>query len=194
MQHEQRFGAAGAAKILLAPGEANLQYLNKSRLKLREAPYVRSTAALRVAMRLRRELETFDPFASLAIEGLALELIAIFGRAGTPASHAPPSWLRNVRAFLEEDLSRRLSLEGIAAEAGRHPVHVAREFRRYYGCTAGEYLRQLRADKAAGLLRATQMPLTEVALCCGYSDSAQLSRSFRAAFGTTPSTYRRLTR
>ena len=36
------------------------------------------------------------------------------------------------------------SLTDIANASGVHPVHLSREFRRYFDCTVGEYMRKLR--------------------------------------------------
>jgi AraC family transcriptional regulator len=58
----------------------------------------------------------------------------------------------------------------------------------------GEYVRRVRAEKAAWLLRSTHRPLIEVALECGFAGAAPFSRSFRAAYGMTPSAYRQAMR
>jgi AraC family transcriptional regulator len=85
-------------------------------------------------------------------------------------------------------------LNHLAADVGRHPVHVARTFREVFGCTIGGYARRARAEKAAALLRSTRRPLIDIALECGYGNASQFSRSFRAVFGVTPSAYRVLSR
>lgn len=193
--HSQRFGARGAMQILLAPEASSLEFLLERGLRLQDAPRLnRSTEALGIGLRLRRELECGDAFSSLAVAGLALELFAVFGRSGDAAqSSRPPPWLRRIRSLLEEN-AMAFSLADLAKEAQRHPVHVAREFRRHYGRSVGDYLRCRRCETAAHLLRSTSMPLIEVAYTCGYAGPSQLSRSFKMAFGVTPSEYRRQTR
>jgi AraC family transcriptional regulator len=87
-----------------------------------------------------------------------------------------------------------LSLNHLAGEVGRHPVHVARTFREVFGCTIGAYARRARAEKAAALLRSTRRPLIDLALECGYGNASHFSRSFKAVFGVAPSAYRALSR
>jgi len=194
--HAQRFGATGTTKILLAPGPDALDYLLDQGVALAQAPYARrSPELLRIGMRLRRELGIGDAFAPLAVQGLALELVAAFGRSlGGGATRRPAGWLLQLRQRLDESASSPFSLGHLAAEVGRHPVHVARTFREAYGCTIGAYARRVRAEKAAVLLRATRRPLTDIALECGYGNPSQFSRSFKAVFGLMPSAYRTLSR
>lgn len=194
--HEQRFGSAGALKILFSPSPAALDYLADQGIDLEQAPsLLRSAPMLRFGARLRRELRTDDAFAAVARESLALELVAALGRdQAARSSPAAPPWLRRVKESLDEDDAADRSLERLAAVAERHPVHLARSFRAHYGCTLGDYLRKRRADKAALLLRLTRRALIDIAVECGYADAAHFSRSFRAAYGIAPSAYRERSR
>ncbi|MGH8213232.1 MAG: AraC family transcriptional regulator [Rhodanobacteraceae bacterium] len=191
-EHSQCFGAQGAQQILLSPDVDAIEYLAGHAIALEEAPHRHGAIeALAVGTRLQRELAAADVFSGLAIAGLSLELVALLGR--DDASRSAPSWLRRIKDRLDcaDDLP---TLPELARDANRHPVHVAREFRRHYGRTLGDYLRRLRSERAARLMRTTAMPLTEIALACGYAGSSQLSRAFRAAFGLAPSEYRRIAR
>lgn len=188
--HAQRFGPAGVTKLLFSPSNECLRYLEGHRLPLADAPSVRAPSVLAIGASLARELALDDPHSRLATEGLVLELIAAFARAQAPPDAAAPPWLRRVREMLEDGESGLIALSALAAQAGRHPVHVAREFRRHYGRTVGDYLREKRAARAALLLRSGTLPLTEIALECGYGGSAAFSRAFKAVFGLTPSAYR----
>lgn len=71
-----------------------------------------------------------------------------------------------------------------------HPVHLTRTFRRFFGCTPGEYLRERRLEKAASLLAGSRLPLSEVALESGFADQSHLAKAFKRAYGVTPSEYR----
>ncbi|WP_266158534.1 helix-turn-helix transcriptional regulator [Dyella silvatica] len=195
-EHGQCFGAAGAVKILFSPSAQAQEYLLERGVPLGQAPSVqRSPQLLRMGLRLARELRADDAFASLAAEGLALELLAALGRGeGRSPTAQPPPWLRRLREGIDEDPSVELSLDYLAQQAGRHPVHVARSFRTWYGETMGEYVRRVRTEKAALLLRSTRRPLIEIALDCGFAGAAPFSRSFRAAYGMTPSAYRQTMR
>lgn len=101
--------------------------------------------------------------------------------------------VEQTRAFLASNWSRSLSLMDIAERIGFSPYHLCRVFRSGTGRSLHEYLTQLRlrgaldaiADQPAGAL-------TQVASACGFANHSHLTRAFRAAFGLTPSSARRL--
>lgn len=189
--HSQQFGAKGARQIIVTPEEAWLAYLSDCRVRLADSPFVRAPLFHQLGHRLFDELHREDDFASIAREGIVLEIIAAFGRAGVarPAAR-PPAWLSAARDYLHAHASVSLSMKQIARAAGRHEIHLAREFRRYFGLSVGSYLRQVRTERAAHLLRHTRSDVTDIALCCGFASHAHLCRVFKAHFGVTPSQYR----
>ena len=78
----------------------------------------------------------------------------------------------------------------IARAADRHEIHVAREFRRFYGTSVGAYQRRLRVEKAAQMLAAAKLSISEIALDCGFASHSHLCREFKSRYGVTPSRYR----
>ena len=85
-------------------------------------------------------------------------------------------------------------LAELARPAGVHPAHLARSFRRWYGCTPGHYLRRRRLEEAARLLATTDRPVVEIALGLGFYDQAHLTRRFRRPHGLSPARFRRACR
>ncbi len=148
-----------------------------------------------IAWRVFEELHRTDTAAPIAIEGLLLELVATISRLqernGT--SEVPP-WLREARDCIRDDLAARPSLAGLATTVGVHPVTLARGFRRAYGCTVGEYIRQLRVERASHQLADTDLPLAEIAFSAGFSDQSHFSNEFRRHTGFSPSRFRRVVR
>ena len=93
---------------------------------------------------------------------------------------------------MESNFLRPLSLAEIAAAAGVHRVHLSREFRRYFSTTVGEHLRRKRIEHACHLITASEMPLMEIAVTCGFSDQSHFSATFRRQMGLTPARYRQM--
>jgi AraC family transcriptional regulator len=75
---------------------------------------------------------------------------------------------------------------------GVHPVTLARGFRRRFGCTMGDYVRQRRIERAMEQLRSSHDSLAEIALQNGFADQSHFSNLFRRTVGLSPSRYRRL--
>ncbi|MBB4839073.1 AraC family transcriptional regulator [Sphingomonas kyeonggiensis] len=130
----------------------------------------------------------------LAFDGRAHQLVATMQPLSSDEARnasKPPSWLKRVfeMTFTADD--PELSVADLAAEAGVHPVHLARVFRRYLHCTPGEHLRGRRLERAAAMLGDGTASLAEVAYATGFVDQAHLSHAFRDAFRATPSRWRR---
>jgi AraC family transcriptional regulator len=189
--HAQRFGQEGARKVIFSAGEQTTALLAEHGTRLNGRPLLRRSAALLTLGRsIVAELALDDAFASLSAEALTMEALALTARGLDRRSRQEPAWLRRVREFLQDDPAREVTLDQLAVVAGRHPVHLARTFRTVHECTIGDYVRRLRVDRAATLLRTTRRPLLDIALDCGFAGAAQFSRSFRAVHATTPSAWR----
>jgi len=189
--HSQRFGITGARKIIFTPRASSLAYLRDQGLSVEHARHVSAPGLRPLAARALAEMAHPDVFTPMALDGILLEFVAAFAR-GAADTHmaAVPLWVRSVRDWVHETADENPSIDGVAAEVGKHPVHVAREFLRHYGTTIGAYRRQVRVELAAGMLAANRTNLTDIALACGFASHAHFCRSFKAAYGVTPSQFR----
>jgi AraC family transcriptional regulator len=116
------------------------------------------------------------------------QLVAM-SQASRPTTSA--AWLRRTRDSIRDRYPHTLGLQLLAAEAGVHPVHLAQTFRRVYGRTIGEYVRELRVQHACRSLIAGRASLSEIAHEAGFADQSHLTRCFRRMMGVTPGAYRR---
>lgn len=145
--------------------------------------------------KLCREFEAPDVFSALAIEGLILEILAEAARGKNLEDEKQmPRWLAAARDYLHDNFTDSLSIETAARVAGVHPVHLARVFRRRFGCTVGEYVRRLRVDFANRQILSSNAPLSEIALAAGFADQSHLNKTFKAVFGRTPAEQRKIAR
>jgi AraC family transcriptional regulator len=81
-------------------------------------------------------------------------------------------------------------MSDLAREAGVHPVHLARVFRKMERRTPGEYQQRLQVRSACDLLRDPEWPLAMIAAECGFADQSHFTRIFRRMTGTTPARFR----
>ena len=84
-----------------------------------------------------------------------------------------------------------LDLAALARVARLSKFHFLRVFRRAVGATPHQYLTAIRLRRAAARLRETSESVTAIAYDCGFGDLSTFNARFRAAFGQTPSAYRR---
>jgi AraC family transcriptional regulator len=144
-------------------------------------------------IRLYREFHTADGASSIAIEGLALEMLAEVSRRQCAVRERLPAWLRQAVELLHAHFSETLKLASVAQAVGVHPVHLARVFRKHYRCTVGEYIRQLRIENACHALSKTDMTLSAIASATGFADQSHFGRTFKRFTGMSPAEYRALT-
>lgn len=101
-----------------------------------------------------------------------------------------PTVLRNVLAWIDASLSQPLTLADLAAQAALSEYHFARMFRQSTGLAPHQYVMQRRMDHAEQLVRTTALPLTDIALACGFSSASHFSNRFKRVQGVTPSQLR----
>ena len=150
-----------------------------------------------LAMRLYQEFRQMDEVSSLVIEGLALEMFASTARhysALERRERRTPRWVKQARELIQVHFSESLTLAGVAASVGVHPVHLARVFRQHYRCTIGEYVRQVRIEFASRELSVSDAPLAEIAFTSGFSDQSHFSKTFKRLTGQTPAQFRKASR
>ena len=94
-----------------------------------------------------------------------------------------------VIAILKSDLAEPPALEALARQIGCSSFYLSRTFTRQMGKTISQYLRQMRMERAADLLRAGSLTVTQVAMEVGYSSSSHFSTAFHEAFGCCPGLY-----
>lgn len=136
-------------------------------------------------------LKMYYKFREMDDESLkALEQALLEGQSVKSSGRRFPQWLERVRKILEQRFAEPYKLSEIAAEAGVHPVHLAREFRKYYGYSVGEYLRRVRIEYACRELMDSNVAVTNIAFAAGFADQSHFSRTFKRLCGTTPGRYR----
>jgi AraC family transcriptional regulator len=159
-------------------------------LRQRGTDFTDGSAAC-LALRLQHEFRHFDSASPLAVEGLVLELLAATLRATMARQEpTPPAWLLRVRDRLHDEFADPPRLDELAQEAGVHPGHLVAAFRRYYRCTAGEFVRRRRIDWACQQMLERDQPLADLALAAGFADQSHFTRTFKRLVGTTPTAYR----
>lgn len=187
-RHAQQFMTERTVALLLAPTAQGNACLAGNR-SLTERPLRASRALIPVALRLASEIRRPDPFSGLIAEGIALEILGLFARAGVGEASSA-SWLRAARDFVCANACRTIRLADVAAHVQRDPVALSSAYRGAFGCTIGEDARALRLSRAAAMLASSREPIAAIASDCGYFDQAHFTRAFRRAYGVTPAAYR----
>ncbi|HPR96064.1 MAG TPA: GyrI-like domain-containing protein [Thermotogota bacterium] len=94
--------------------------------------------------------------------------------------------------YIEQNLSKELTLEELSEVAHFSKFHFHRIFNAFMGETLFQYIQRIRLQKSAALLlNRKNEPITEIAFDCGFSSSAAFSRSFKTFFQMTPTQWKK---
>jgi AraC family transcriptional regulator len=190
--HANKFDRLGAKCFYVEVSSPWLEHVQEC-CELVKEPTVSADIKLEwLTTKMYRLWQNMDKAGRLDLEGLALEAAAEFARGGCGSpQRRHPQWLTEVHELLRIRFAEVLRLRDIALEVGVHPVHVCKQFRRYYGVTVGDFLRRCRIDFACEQLRSSRLSIAEIALDAGFAHQAHFTSVFRQLTGLSPREYRR---
>lgn len=125
------------------------------------------------------------------VAGLFATMLVDRAAAVEDADPGSPAYRRAV-AHIEAHLAAPLTVAGIAAAADMSPRHLQSLFRRR-GTTVSGWIRARRLEGARAALAdpdQADADITRIAVGHGFADHSHFTRTFRAAFGETPSRWR----
>ena len=93
------------------------------------------------------------------------------------------------KELIARDLAHPPTLESLGQEVGCSPFHLSRIFSKEVGLTIPQFLRNLRMDRAAELLRSGRYNVTEAATEVGYASLSHFSKAFCETIGCCPALY-----
>ena len=82
-----------------------------------------------------------------------------------------------------------VALKDIAKQFSYHPNYISALLRRETGKSFSEILLEQRMERAASLLKGTDLSIEEIALMLGYSNSSNFYKAFRVYYGKSPREY-----
>lgn len=94
------------------------------------------------------------------------------------------TWLANHLA------DSQLNIDGFAESMGYGRTTFYKKMKKVVGTTPNEYIRSLRMNKAAELLKDDRLTIAEVGYKVGIADPYYFSKMFKSFFGVSPSKYR----
>ena len=98
--------------------------------------------------------------------------------------------MKQVMAVINENINNEdLSVEMIAQQVGISRVHLHRKMKEITNQTPHTFIRNLRLQLAAKLLRESKKSVSDVMYSCGFSNPASFSTMFKNMFGSSPRDY-----
>ena len=146
---------------------------------------------------LKTELEGQRPLRSMRLGLLIKELLAHMLRKAIPGAFRAESarsseqdmsgqLARRLEAYIEENLSRDISLQELGSVCGISARHANRIFVKRFGMPLGRHMTLLRMKTAKSELESGDRQVKEIAGTLGYHDASHFIRMFKRVYGITP--------
>lgn len=166
--------------------------------QLRDVPQVSDPDLSSAARLLLNALETRSTGSEVMYESLArifaVKLLERYGEEAVAEAQFSKAFTashyKRVLDFVSERFGDQIVIADLASVAGLSEAHFSREFRKTIGDSPHQFLMRFRVEQAAKMLADPVRSASEVALACGFSDQAHLTRLFKRFMGRTPRQYR----
>lgn len=93
--------------------------------------------------------------------------------------------------YIQEHFDEELTLAEIAGSAAVSESECLRCFRNMIGSTPIQYVKQVRVQRAAELLTATDRKISDIGAECGFQEMSYFAKTFRELKGCTPGAFRK---
>jgi AraC-like DNA-binding protein len=99
-------------------------------------------------------------------------------------------FLQKILQVIESNLAREdFDVEQLSREVGMSRVQLYRKLYALTGQSPSDFIRNIRLQRAAQLLKARAGGVAEIAYQVGFKDAAHFTKSFTKQFGKTPTAY-----
>lgn len=119
--------------------------------------------------------------------GIVAEHMTNHNRITTKEESLP----EQIKKFLNQNFSKTITLDEVAARFDCSKSTVMNVFRNKYGTTIIAYLNQIRLEQAEKLICDTDLSFKEISGECGFYDQNYFSKQFATRFGCSPTQFRK---
>ena len=163
--------------------------------QVEESPAVSDELAAVVEASMTEESQTDTPQAPVESPQADVATVTEAPTQEVELSKEDERFCRKLERIVDTRLRNpNLNIDIIAAQFGIGRTNFYRKVRELTGMSPNDYLRKCRMERAAELLRTTDLPISEVCVQVGVPDAQYFSKVFKIYFATTPSIYREQTK
>ena len=99
--------------------------------------------------------------------------------------------IREMHDYLTEHMDRRITIDELAHLYPINPTTLKEVFKSVYGTSIAAHLKEHRLERAAQLLRETDLSIAEIARQVGYESQSKFTAAFKEQYGSLPTAYRK---
>lgn len=140
---------------------------------------------------LKMIYEKHGPMLSQAVLNMCLHFVHRSEVDSQQSSKSASLGIRNQKllqiiSIFDEEIDQEILLDDVADRVGVSRRQMERLFSHHLGRTPKRYLMDLRLQRARALMAETDLPVSEVAVACGFESTSHFSKRFRERFGVSP--------
>ena len=146
------------------------------------------TCELKSALEYIHPGESFEIMFSWAcvIMSHVLEILTLSQRSSEPVRDISYKIIK----YIEQNFTEPITRSTLARQFNVSECYISKIFSRNFKMNLRNYLGLIRAEYAAGLIRATNESFTVISQQAGFDSPRTFNRMFKAAYGQTPGEYR----
>ena len=99
--------------------------------------------------------------------------------------------LRSLVRYINDNLDQTLRTDQLANRIEMSPIQLDRRMKRVFRLSTKKFIMKCRLEEATRQLETTDLPISTIALSCGFTDQSSFTRHFRAATSDTPASFRK---
>ena len=151
---------------------------------------------LEIEQEFSGKLPEYELMAKVKLMNILVSLIRYFGYTGNNSSDNSKhrcnlNRINKTMDYINTNLSNELRLEELAAIAYMNPSYFSTFFKKYIGLSPLEYVAKKRVSRAVEYLKNTDRNILDIALICGFNNSASFNKVFKKYVGKVPSDFRK---
>lgn len=127
-----------------------------------------------------------DTNSQLTIDMLLIDIFNTIKLKNNIIGNQTPSWVEQLKEIIHHSPKTCTSLSNLSAILNIHPVHLSREFPKYFKTTIGNYIRTQKLNKALLLIVENKLSMTEICYECDFYDQSHFTTSLKKVYQQTP--------
>lgn len=146
---------------------------------------------------MEQEVLRPEPYSALQAQSLLLQLLILIWRLRhqeQPPDETlvqPDAAIQEAVHYIQRCHRETVTLKSAAGIAHMSPAYFSKKFKDVTGFGFKEYLTNVRIQDSENLLLSTALPVTEIALACGFSDGNYFGDAFKKVKGISPNQFRK---
>jgi len=149
-----------------------------------------SSSFAQLCAKMNHKLFTSQPEAEYEFQLIFMQILLDLSRCLRNKNESTEVTLINkIVYYINENITKQISLSDLADHFSISKSYVHLLFRNTFKTTVTEYIRGVKLEYAAQLLRTSNMNISEIADFLGYTEPSYFSRVFRKRYGQPPSKF-----